>query len=226
MTFSIVAFDSGSGNVGIAITTSSIAVGSRCPWVRAGVGAVATQNITDPNLGVMVLDCMEAGDSASAAINKVVESQKNIEYRQLTAVDIHGGTGHFTGTEILGTNSVAVADSCVAAGNLLANEAVPQAMIQSFLERDKSVHLAENLVNALQAGINAGGEEGSVHSAAVLVASRHSWPEVDLRVDWDDEAPVSRLLSLALAYEPQREDYLLRALSPGDAPSYGVPGDL
>ena len=226
MTFSIVAFDSDSGNVGIAITTSSIAVGSRCPWVREGVGAVATQNITDPNLGAMVLDHMEAGNSASTAIEKVVKSQRNIEYRQLTAVDVHGGVGHFTGEEILGTNAVAVGDSCVAAGNLLARDSVPQAMVKYFEERDQSVHLAESLVNALQAGIDAGGEEGTVHSAAVLVASRHAWPEVDLRVDWDEEAPVSRLLSLVLAYEPQREDYLLRALSPGDAPSYGVPGDL
>ena len=226
MTFSIVAFDSDSGNVGIAITTSSIAVGSRCPWVRAGVGAVATQNITDPNLGSMMLDHMEAGNSASTAIEKVVKSQRNIEYRQLTAVDVHGGVGHFTGEEILGTNAVAVGDSCVAAGNLLASESVPQAMVKYFEERDQSVHLAESLVNALQAGIDAGGEEGTVHSAAVLVASRHAWPEVDLRVDWDEEDPVSRLLSLVFAYEPQREDYLLRALSPGDAPSYGVPGDL
>lgn len=226
MTFSIVALDSDSGCVGIAIATSSIAVGSRCPWVRAGVGAVATQNITDPNLGAIVLDRMESGDSASTAIEKVVRSQKNIQYRQLTAVDANGGTGHFTGAEILGTNGVAAGDSCVAAGNLLASDSVPQAMVDFFLQRDKSVHLAETLVNTLQAGISAGGEEGPLHSAAVLVARQHAWPEVDLRVDWDDEAPVYRLLSLVSAYEPQREDYLLRALSPADAPSYGVPGDF
>ncbi len=225
MTFSIVAFDHKTGGVGIAITTSSIAVGSRCPWVRAGVGAVATQNITDPLLGPMVLDSMQAGDSAGRAIEKIVSSQNNIEYRQLTAVDCSSGVGYFTGQHILGTHAVATGDACVAAGNLLANTDVAQALVDAFHDRDRSVHLAENLITCLQAGLDAGGEAGPVHSAAVLVACKHDWPEVDLRVDWEDDCPVAKLLSIWRDYAPQRQDYLTRAESPGDAPSYGVPGD-
>lgn len=226
MTFSIVALDEETGRVGIAITTSSIAVGSRCPWVRAGVGAVATQNITDPRLGPMMLDHIASGISANNAVEKVVKSQLNIEYRQLTVVDRLGGVGYFTGKHILGIHAVATGDGCVAAGNLLANTTIPQAMIEAYQDRDRSVHLAESLLCCLQAGLNAGGEQGPVHSAAVLVAYEHDWPEVDLRVDWDDESPVTRLFSIWQAYEPQRSEYLLRADSPGDAPSYGVPGDL
>ncbi len=226
MTFSITAADPDSGHVGIAITTSSIAVGSRCPWVRAGVGAVSTQNITDPNLGPIILDRMESGDDAEQALRAVVDREDNIRYRQLTAVDINGNVSHFTGQEILGTHAVAVGSYCVAAGNLLANDRVPQAMVDAFEKRNKSWHLAESLLHALQAGLDAGGEEGPVHSAAVLVASEYKWPDVNLRVDWEDEHPVSRLFSLWRNYEPQRNDYVLRAESPDQAPSYGVPGDL
>ena len=226
MTFSIVACDRISGNVGVAITTSSIAVGSRCPWARAGIGAVATQNITDPSLGNAVLNYLEGGDCPQGAIRKVVQSESNIQYRQLTAVNTRGEVAHYTGKEILGTNAVSVGDGCVAAGNLLANESVTQAMVDAFVNRDTSLHLAENLVQCLRSGLDAGGEEGAVRSAAVLVASNHPWAEVDLRIDWTDDEPVARLAELWELYRPQCQDYLIRAISPKKAPSFGVPGDL
>ncbi len=225
MTFSITAVDPETGHVGVAVTTSSIAVGSRCPWVRAGVGAVSTQNITDPILGRAILDYIESGDDAETAILKAIGDKSNIEYRQLTAVDLNGVVGHYTGKNILGTNSVVVGSCCVAAGNLLANEGVPQAMVDSFENREKSRHFAECLLNALQAGLDAGGEEGEVRSAAVLVANQVAWADVNLRIDWANN-PVSRLWTLWQVYEPQRADYVTRAVSPGDAPSYGVPGDM
>ena len=122
MTFSIVGRCARTGMFGVAITTSSICVGSRCPHVRAGVGAVATQNITDPHLATLVLDAMAAGQDASAAIASVVKNRENISYRQLTAVDARGMTAHFTGANILGTHAVSVAADCVAAGNLLSSK--------------------------------------------------------------------------------------------------------
>jgi len=78
----------------------------------------------------------------------------------------------------------------------------------------------------LEAGIAAGGEEGPVHSAALIVADRMPFPLVDLRVDWDDEDPVKKLRRLWTDYEPQMLDYLNRAINPSVAPSYGVAGDL
>ena len=97
MTFSIAALDPVSGRVGVAITTSSIAVGSRCPWVRARVGTVATQNITDPSLGPAILDKIQSGDGARDALDKVVQSRSNLDYRQLTVVDSNGQSAHYTG---------------------------------------------------------------------------------------------------------------------------------
>ncbi len=226
MTFSIVACDKNAHRVGIAITTSSIAVGSRCPWVRAGVGAVATQNITDPSLGNAILDAIGEGKTPAAAIDELAQSKQYIQYRQIVAIDAAGNIGHLTGSLTLGTHAVAVGDCCAAGGNLLANTDVPSAMVRAFESRSKNQHLAESLLGALEAGIAAGGEQGDVHSAALLVASRYSWPEVDLRVDWHDADAVGALRKLWEDFNPQMRDYLLRALSPEDAPSYGVPGDL
>ena len=210
--------------LGVAITTSSICVGARCPWVRAQVGAVATQNITHPGLGNRLLDLLAAGEAPQAALAQVVAEHTHIAYRQLTVIDARGRTAVYTGEKILGVNAQREGRDCVAAGNLLSSEALPNAMMQAF-ELSPERHLAQRLLDALQAGVDAGGEEGPVKSAALLVAHRENFPLVDLRVDWDDEDPVQSLHELWRAYEPQMQDYLLRALDPGKAPRYGVPGD-
>jgi uncharacterized Ntn-hydrolase superfamily protein len=224
MTFSIVGHCARTGMAGVAITTSSIAVGSRCPHVRAGAGAVTTQNVTDPSIGPEVLALMADGMAAPQAVARVMEGRAHAEYRQVAAVDLSGRVAHVTGSEILGTYAVASGAGCVAAGNLLATTGVPAAMIASF-KAGGTTHLAERLLAALEAGIAAGGEEGPTHSAALLVAHEQSWPLVDLRVDWTEDCPGRALRALWRDYEPQMNDYSLRALNPAAAPSYGVPGD-
>ena len=99
MTFSISGFCKKTGMVGVGITTSSICVASRCPWVRAGVGAAATQNITDPSLGNLMLDCLEEGLNVQETINKVVKNRKFIEYRQLALIDNRGNSASYTGSK-------------------------------------------------------------------------------------------------------------------------------
>ena len=84
MTFSISGRCSETGMLGIAITTSSICVGSRCPWVRAGVGAVSTQNITLPSIGPAVLDQLQSGHSAATALRTVMDGEVNGQFRQVT----------------------------------------------------------------------------------------------------------------------------------------------
>ena len=168
---------------------------------------------------------MERGLSPSKAIDKVLEIRDNIEYRQVAAVDSNGKTASFTGKNILGKNSVSTGKSCIAAGNLLLKESLTQEMISNF-ENNKTIHLAERLILALKAGINHGGEEGPTHSSAILVADKHQWPLVDLRVDWSEKCPVEKLAELWVSYQPQMNDYILRAVDPSQAPSYGVPGDI
>ena len=224
MTFSIVGRCARTGMFGVAITTSSICVGARCPHARAGVGAVATQNITDPTLGPKVLDRLAAGADAEAALAATIDSAAHRAFRQVTVIDAAGRTACFTGDKILGVNAEAPGTDCFAAGNLLSTTAVPAAMAEAFAARAGD-HLAERLLRALEAGLDAGGEEGPVHSATLLVVHEDSFPLVDLRVDWADDGPVAALRGLWESYEPQVESYRLRAVDPTAAPSYGVPGD-
>lgn len=224
MTFSITGRCATTGMFGVAITTSSIAVASRCPHARAGVGAVSTQNITDPSIGPRVLDLMAAGKSASEALDAVLKASKHTEYRQVAVIDRAGRTAHHSGAKTLGTNAVAQGRDCIAAGNLLSTVDVPAAMVRGF-ETSEGKHFAERLLRGLEAGVAAGGELGPVKSCGLLVVHENSWPLADLRVDWNDEDTIAELRRLWVLYEPQMKDYMLRAVDPSTAASYNVPGD-
>ncbi|MFQ5783710.1 MAG: DUF1028 domain-containing protein [Alphaproteobacteria bacterium] len=224
MTFSIVARCPRTGMFGIAVSSSSVCVAARCGvWARAGAGVVATQNVTDPRLGAIGLDLLARGYSAKAAVDAMVASNAHPEFRQLAAVDQDGNTAHYSGANTLGTHRVVEGDGCVAAGNILASEDVPAMMVEAF-EAAPEAHLAERLLQALEAGLAAGGERGEVRSAGLYVVDRHVFPIADLRVDWHD-APIAELRRVWQIYEPQIADYLIRALDPTAAPAYGVPGD-
>ncbi len=223
MTFSLVGRDAATGMLGVVVSSSSPAVAARCAHVRAGIGAAASQNVTDPRLGTRMLDLMAEGVSASDAVAAITSQQQHIAYRQLTAVDAAGGTASFSGSRTLGTHAAIEGDGAVAAGNLLASAGVPAAMLEAFAE-SAGEHLVERLVQALEAGLSAGGEEGPVRSAGLVVCDRVEWPIADLRVDWHDE-PVSALRAVWEVWRPQMDDYVTRALDPSAAPSYGVPGD-
>ena len=224
MTFSISARCPRTGMFGVSVSSSSVCVAARCGvWARAGVGVVATQNITDPRLGDLGLGLMAQGYGARAALDEMVKAGAYPEYRQLAIVDADGNTAHYSGAKTLGTHRVVEGAGCVAAGNILASESVPQAMVEAF--RDKpDAHLAERLVTALEAGLAAAGEESDVRSAGLYVVERHVFPIADLRVDWHDE-PIAELRRLWQLYEPQMIDYFNRAIDPTKAPSYGVAGD-
>ncbi|MEN0105726.1 MAG: DUF1028 domain-containing protein [Pseudomonas sp.] len=224
MTFSIVGRCAETGQLGIAISSSSIAVGARCPWVRGGIGAVSTQNITLPALGPEILDLLEQGASASEALDKALTTHGFSQFRQVTVIDHHGATALFTGSEALGLHNALAGEQCVAAGNLLSSPQVIEAMVAAF-EGSSGEALADRLLAAMNAAMAAGGEAGPVHSAALSVVSDLLWPIVDLRVDWADEDPIGQLGALWTAYRPQMQDYITRALDPTKAPSYGVPGD-
>ncbi|MEY9874555.1 putative Ntn-hydrolase superfamily protein [Streptacidiphilus sp. MAP12-33] len=232
MTLSIAARCARTGQVGVAIASSSPAVASRCAHVRAGVGAACTQNVTDPRLGPWLLDLMAAGSTARDAVRHTAETEPLIAWRQLTAVGMEGSPAAFSGEHALGTYAQAVGADCVAAGNMLVNDGVPQAMVDAFAGAGATgampaeLPLAERLLDALTAGLAAGGEEGPLHSAGLLVADAVPWPVVDLRVDWTEGEPVAELGLLWRLWEPQQDAYVQRALDPGLAPSYGVPGDL
>jgi uncharacterized Ntn-hydrolase superfamily protein len=223
MTFSIAGRCAETGTFGLAISSSSPAVAARCAFARAGVGAVATQNITDPALGPLALDLMERGASARQALEVLVGSTRHIRYRQLALIDRNGQTAAYSGSKALGIHATADGADCVCAGNLLADERVPAAMVRAFQAARGA--LGDRLVAALAAGLEAGGESGPLHSTGLLLVGDVSWPVADLRVDWSESDPVAGLAELWTLYRPQLEDYVTRALDPSAAPAYGVPGD-
>lgn len=223
MTFSVVARCAETGQLGIAISSSSIAVGARCPWLRPGVGAVASQNITLPALGPQTLDLLDQGMAPSEALAAALGPHSHSEYRQVTVIDNTGRTAHFSGAKTLGIHNAISGEQCVAAGNMLANPEVIEAMVHAF--ENTPGHLADRLLAAMQAGVAGGGEAGPVHSAALVVVGEHSWPIVNLRVDWADEDPIGALGQLWQAYRGQMQDYIDRAINPQTAPGYAVPGD-
>ena len=223
MTFSLVARCSDTGMFGVAISSSSPAVAARCPYARAGVGAVSSQNITDPRLGPAVLDALEKHGHADDALSAVMEPHEFKRYRQVLVVDTDGAAAVHSGENALGNWSSATGLNVASGGNLLDNTGVPQAIVDAFLASEG--HLGDRLIHAMQAGLSAGGEAGPIHSAGMLLVDEVSWPVADLRCDWSEACPIDNIASLWNIYKPQLNDYVKRALNPGDAPSYGVPGD-
>ncbi len=223
MTFSLVARCAETGMFGLAISSSSPAVAARCSFARAGVGAVATQNVTDPGLGPMTLDLMEQGKSAPEAIEAMKARAKFIDYRQVLAVDTFGHTAIHSGPNSLGIWTQAQAENVASGGNLLDNDGVPQAIVDGFLSA--SGHIGDRLIAALRAGLAAGGEAGPVHSAGMKIVDKVSWPVADLRCDWTEDCPVENIATAWTIFKPQLDAYVQRATDPREAPSYGVPGD-
>jgi uncharacterized Ntn-hydrolase superfamily protein len=222
MTFSLTARCLETGMFGIAISSSSPAVAARCVHARPAVGAIASQNITDPRLGQIGLDLLARGCNAQEVRAALIASSRFIAYRQFAIVDGAGGTACYSGNGTLGIHATCTGEGTVAAGNLLANEHVPAAMIAAY--QATSGTLMERLLSGLEAGLDQGGEAGPVQSAGLYVVRDVSWPIVDLRVDWSDH-PIAALHELWAVYAPQIEDYVQRARQPGDAPGFGVPGE-
>ena len=187
MTFSLVARCSETGMFGVAISSSSPAVAARCAYARAGVGAVASQNVTDPTLGPLALDLMQRGMGATEAIASVREQGRFIEYRQVLAVDKTGATAIHSGPNSLGIWTEAQGQDVASGGNLLANDGVPLAIVDGFTA-SKGL-LGDRMIAAMRAGLAAGGEAGPLHSAGLLLVDEVPWPVADLRCDWTEKLP-------------------------------------
>src|SRR5216683_3628712 len=216
----------------MVVASSSPAVASRCVHLRAGVGAVASQNVTNPALGTRVLDLLADGHAAADALRLARDQDPAPEYRQAAVVDAAGRTAVYSGARTLGKFAAREAAGAAAAGNLLADVGVIDAMLAAFaatgarvVESGFDAHgttsnpdsttfeLEDRLLAALRAGMAAGGEEGPVRSAGLQVVDAVSWAVTDLRVDFHDD-PVRELESLWALWREQKADYVTRALNP------------
>jgi len=202
-TYSIVAFDAATGDVGAAVQSHWFSVGSLCTWARPGVGAVATQSVVEPAHGPGVLDRMAAGATAPGALAAALEADALARVRQVGAVDARGGVAAHTGADCIAEAAHVTGAHHACQANMMARETVPQAMSAAF-ERAEG-DLAERLMVALEGAEAEGGDVRGRQSAALLVASASGEPwrmHVDLRVE-DHADPVTelrRLLKLQRAY--------------------------
>jgi len=223
MTFSLIARDPATGAFGIVISSSSPAVAARCAHARAGVGVVASQNVTNPALGPLALDALAGGSRADAALKAALAQENFPDYRQVAVVDAHGTTAIHSGSHSLGVHTHAHGNQAVAAGNLLAGEGVIGALLAGYADSTAAA-FEQRLLDGLHAALSAGGEAGPVHSAGLLVVDDVPWPVTDLRVDYSDN-PIGDLVALWELWQPQKNDYRVRGVDPTRAPSYGVAGD-
>jgi uncharacterized Ntn-hydrolase superfamily protein len=216
MTFSIAGRCARTGMMGAVVTTSSMAVGSRCAWAEPGVGAVLTQHRTDPRLGLVILGELKRGAAPQAIIDGLEKRDPNLKWRQLAVLAADGTGAFFNGAKIVSVATGRIGRNCVAAGNILRNVAVVDAMVEAF-EASEDQELAERLMRAVEAGDAAGGELKQLKSAGLLVVHRESFPYVDLRVDLNSR-PLVELRFLWELYQPSAANYVVRAIDPDQAP--------
>ncbi|MFC5588915.1 DUF1028 domain-containing protein [Sporosarcina soli] len=221
-TFSVAGRCEDTGALGVIVTSSSPSVGARCPWAKQGVGAILTQNVTDPRLASIGLNVLENGFDAESAINAMKESTPFQEYRQLAVVDAQGNSATFTGEKALGVHGEFTAKNVASIGNLLSDPHIPEQMGKTFLNTKGA--LADRLIAAISKGFEMGGELDQEHSIGLLVYQEDAFPFVDLRVDYSEQ-PLDDLKKAWEIYGPQAEEYRIRAITPEIAPSYGVKGD-
>ena len=194
MTFSIVAFDPASGDLGVAVASKFPAVGAVVPWARAGVGAVATQSWANTDFGPDGLRLMGGGLPAGAALDAVLEPDGEREERQAGFIDASGGAATFTGANCMDWAGGLTGDGFAAQGNILVGEDVVSGLAQAFTEAEGD--LCDRLLAALLAGDAAGGDRRGKQSAALLVVRAEGGYEgrndryIDLRVDDHPDAPV------------------------------------
>lgn len=194
MTWSIVAHDPATGAFAVAVTTCAFAVGASCPFVRSGVGAVATQSLTNRYLGPAILDRLARGVAPEAAIAAALEADAGRHLRQVHAVDRHGRSATWSGRHCLPWCGERTAEHFSVAGNLLAGAGVVAATFDS-MQGSAGLGLPERLLAALDAGQAMGGDRRGRQSAAMLVTTREDFPDLDLRVD-DHSDPLAELRRL------------------------------
>ena len=215
-TFTILGRCARSDALGIATTTGEMAVGSRVPFVATGIGAVATQALTDPRHGPAGLERLAAGEAAAQALDALAALDPHIENRQIAVIDANGNAAARTGAQNRDWKGHYIGDGFVAMGNRLTGEAVVEAMAAAFVA-DSAPALEERLMRAIEAGRDSGGQIGGQRSAALKVHHELPYPIVDLRADDYDE-PVAELRRLFDAYAPRIPYYRVRAADPTIGP--------
>lgn len=202
MTWSIAAFDPATSAFAVSVATRALAVGASCPFVRAGVGAVSTQSITNRYLGPAVLDGIAAGLAPEDAIAKALAPDGGRHMRQVHAVDAQGRTFAWTGDNCVTWCGSLAGENVSIAGNMLSRPDVIEATRAAYLAA-RDLEFPERLLAAMDAGEAAGGDRRGRQSAAIQIVTTEDFPDLDLRVD-DHAQPLSELRRLVGLWRAQQ----------------------
>lgn len=199
---------------GIGIATRPMAIGAKCPFLKAGIGGLVVQANGDPRLGPLGLRLLEMGYSAEKVLSEIASSDgaENMRWRQMAVVDKDGRTAVHTGKDNEDWKGHVSGAGYVALGNRLTSGRTASAMGEAY-EKADGEELAERLVRALEAGRDAGGQVAGQHSAALLVANKKSYAWIDLRADEHNE-PIGELRRLYGLYIPLIPYYDTRPSNP------------
>lgn len=216
MTYSIVARDSHSGQIGVAVQTCNLAVGTWVPWAEAGVGAVATQAEAERSYGTLGLELMRGQLGAQQALTALLAADNQRDFRQVAFVDARGEAAVYTGQRCLPEAGHVLGESFTTQANMMANNTVWESMAETYRSHDGE--FADRLLAALDAAELAGGDIRGRQTAALLVVGpdNFAFPTIDLRVDHhpDPLSELHRLLGLHRAYTAE---YAIRdAVQAGD----------
>lgn len=183
MTFTIVARDQQTGQLGIALTTSPMAVGGRCPYIQPNLAAVSTQANTNPALGPLALKLLEMGFTPQKVLEELAGADDHYAWRQVGIVDRQGRAAVHTGQECRAHADAITGEGYVVMGNYLASTDVVPAMDRAWSASEGRV-LEDRLMAALVAGRDAGGDIGGHRSSCMLVYDLAPHPRTDLRIDF------------------------------------------
>ena len=218
MTWSIAAHDPKTGAFAVAVATKAFAVGASCPFVRAGVGAVSTQSMTNRYLGPAILDGMARGLPPAAAIEGALAGDEGRGLRQVHAVDRFGRAAAWTGGNCVEWCGSVSAGGISVAGNMLAGAPTIQETLRVWNIHD-DLPMPERLMAAMEAGEAAGGDRRGRQSAAMVLVTTEDFPDLNLRVD-DHAAPLVELRRLLDLWRVEGVPRL------GSAPSKANPSGL
>jgi uncharacterized Ntn-hydrolase superfamily protein len=209
MTWSIIAREPATGEIGIAAASRFFAVGARLPFIASGVGAVATQALVNSLYGTNGLQLLRGGHSAAEVVSMLVAADAGRDHRQLHVMDAAGRVAAYTGAACVDWCGHLTGEEWSVAGNFLAGAAVLEDTVEAFLENSK-LPMARRLVAAMQAGEAAGGDKRGKQSAVLKIYGQEEWPDLDLRVD-DHTDPLAELERLE-AVSRERFVYFTRHL--------------
>jgi uncharacterized Ntn-hydrolase superfamily protein len=194
MTWSLIARDAATGAFGIAVATKNFAVGCRVPHIASGIGAVATQALSNPFYGVNGIKLLREGKSAADVVKTLTAADDGREHRQLHVMDAARRTAAHTGKECIDWCGSTAGEGLSVAGNMLAGPAVIGETAKAYVA-NSTLSFPRRLIAALKAGEAAGGDKRGKQSAALLIYGEEEWPDLDLRVD-DHADPLAELSRL------------------------------